>query len=350
MPIARKTKSGSWSCVVDLGTVDGKRKQKRFTVSDPSRDGKKKCEQLAAEYARKRRISACTSVHDCVCKYIQSKEQMLSPATLRGYMTLRDNAYKSIDGKDASNITAYDLQSWMTSFAVDHAPKTCANARSLLIASLNMQYPDVRYRVTLPARQAVEYYTPTDEDVAALLRASTGELRKAILLGMLGLRRGEICALTADDIQRAAVRVSKSVACVHGGGYVVKSPKTAASARIVPIPKQFEKELTPTNGKIVDLTPQGLTKRFETARKSAGLPPFRFHDLRAYSISARHALGIPDQYIIGASGHATDSVMKRVYRREMEDAKKKFDKLANDHFGKILSPKKSQKKSQSSQK
>ncbi len=335
MPIARKTKSGGWTCVVDVGTVDGKRKQKRITVSDPSREGKSKCERLALQYAE-RRTSSLT-VSECVWKYIRAKEKMLSPNTLRGYMPLAKNAYTRIGSIPADSLTPYDLQKWMAEYAQTHTPKTCANARALLIAALNMENPTVRYAVSLPQPKAVEYYTPTDGDVLALLRASDGELKKAILLAAFGtLRRGEICALTDQDIQGNAVYVRRSVAPLPGGGYTVKQPKTPSSVRSVPLPPNVIACLTPTNGKIVDLTPQGLTKRFETLVRRCGLHTFRFHDLRAYSISARHAMGIPDQYTIGTSGHSTDSVLKRVYRREMSDRKKEFDGIANGYFSDLF--------------
>ena len=349
MPIARKTKSGSWTCVVDVRTSDGKRKQKRITVSDPSREGKYKCERLATQFAATRAVCPSVTVSECVWKYIRSKEKMLSPNTLRGYVPLANNAYQKIADLPADDLTPRILQEWMSDYAADHSPKTCANARSLLIAALNMQFPDVRYRVTLPQKKDVDYYTPTDDDVVALLRASDGELRKAILLSAFAsLRRGEVCALLAGDLCGNVIHVSKSVAPLRGGSYAVKAPKNASSVRTILLPPGVAAQLTPTNGKIVDLTPQGLTKRFETLLKHTGLPHFRFHDLRAYSISARHALGIPDQYIIGSSGHSTDSVMKRVYRREMADKKTAFENQANSYFENLLEV--SQKKSQSHEK
>ena len=347
MPIAKKMPSGSWSCVVTVGYEDGKRIQKRVTVKDPSRSGKKKCEQLAIQLSVEARTKPSATVSECVHRYIKSKEKILSPNTICGYRQLERNAYESISDKEASSINAYDLQTWMTGFAENHSAKSCANAKGLLIASLNMECPEIRYHVTLPQTTPYDYYSPTDEDVLTLLRLSDGELKKAILLAAFGtLRRGEICALTENDLKDDAVHVSKSIATNPDGGYSVKQPKTASSVRTVPLPKSVIRQLTPTNGKIVDLTLKGLSKRFETVMQKAvseGMHPFRFHDLRAYSISARHAMGIPDQYVIGTSGHSTDTVMKRVYRREMADKKREFDRMANEHFDAVVKRAQSQK-------
>lgn len=41
-----------------------------------------------------------------------------------------------------------------------------------------------------------------------------------------------------------------------------------------------------------------VVKRFTDILKKVGLPHFRFHDLRHYCASIRHALGIPDAYIM----------------------------------------------------
>ena len=56
--------------------------------------------------------------------------------------------------------------------------------------------------------------------------------------------------------------------------------------------------------------------------------PFRFHDLRHYSASIMHAIGILDQYIMARGGWKTDTVLKAVYRNVINDEQKKFtDKI-----------------------
>ena len=57
-----------------------------------------------------------------------------------------------------------------------------------------------------------------------------------------------------------------------------------------------------------------------------------FHDLRHYSASIRHALGIPDAYIMEEGGWCSDKVLKAVYRHAMSDRKKEMAAKANSHF------------------
>ena len=60
--------------------------------------------------------------------------------------------------------------------------------------------------------------------------------------------------------------------------------------------------------------------------------PFRFHDLRHYSASIMHAIGILDQYIMARGGWKTDTVLKAVYRNVINDEQKKFTDKINSHF------------------
>jgi integrase len=55
----------------------------------------------------------------------------------------------------------------------------------------------------LPAKKKPDLYTTPDEDIKKLLNHIEGkELETAVLLAAFGpLRRGEICALTSDDIK-----------------------------------------------------------------------------------------------------------------------------------------------------
>ena len=56
------------------------------------------------------------------------------------------------------------------------------------------------------------------------------------------------------------------------------------------------------------------------------------HDLRHYSASILHAIGIPDQYIMARGGWKTDNVMKRVYRDTLSDVEKEMNQKAVDYF------------------
>lgn len=325
MPKAKKLPSGSWRCRV---MVNGK--SHSITVDDPSPAGRRRCEQLAADYAAGSRQEASKgTVSDALGRYIQSREGLVSVTTLRSYRDLSRTAYAQILHLPLDQLTDNVVQKWIKTYSEGRSPKTVRNAYSLLCSAAGRTFD-----VVLPERRQIDYYTPTDEDVKAILAASKDtDLERAILLAAFGtLREGEICALTVKDFTEDTVTISKSMAWT-GNGYVIKKPKTVSSIRTVSLPENIiEKIVSGKTDRIVEMHPRQLSQTFTRALKKAGLPVYRFHDLRAYAASVRHALGIPDQYIMADGGWRTDHILKTVYRRAMDDKRKEFSKISGEHF------------------
>lgn len=340
MPKAKKLKSGSWNCRVieRYEIVNGKKKpvMHSITVKDPSPSGRKRCELMAAQYqSRRHQEGGSLTIAEAIRRYIAAKEKILSPTTLHAYKSLQDNAYEDIQSLKLSTASQEALQRWVSAYAVKHKPKTVRNAVALLRASYEM-FEEYFPRLSLPQRQRPELETPEDADIKALVEKVKGtELEKAILLSAFGtLRRSEIAALDASDLKGNILTVRHALV-VTDDGLVLKQPKTPGSVRAVELPPVIADKIRKDEGRLVELTPQAITDAFERARKKAGVS-FRFHDLRAYAASFRHALNIPDIYIQKAGGWRSD-VMKQVYRRSMEDKEDDFEKTAREHFLKVIS-------------
>ena len=341
MPKAKITKSGKWRCrvVERYEYVDGKRK---IIFKSVTGDTKKEAELLASMFLSDRESmrAANITVKNAIDRYISSKDKVLSPSTLASYKSFQRVAYADIGHIKVRDITTEDIQRWMNVYQVGRSPKTCRNANALLLAAIGMFRPGVHFRVLLPAKRPPDLYTPTDADVRLLLKETKGtDLELAILLSAFGtLRRGEVCALTYDDIQGDTVSVTKSLV-KKDGKWIVKVPKTPQSFRTVSLPKEVIRRIkrgAVPGERIVKITPSTVTQSFWMLTRSLGYPNFRFHDLRAYAVSVRHALGVPDQYIMADGGYKSDVVMKQVYRRTMDDRKKVYKKKVNGHFASIL--------------
>lgn len=337
MATPKKLPSGQWRTqVYDYTDEGGKRHYRSFTAST-----KKMSALMAAEFAahRQRLANGDLTIGEAVDHYIDSKQNVLSPSTVRGYVGIRKNNLASIENMSVRRITTQDVQIWVNQLSKKLSPKSVANAYGLLVSAITFHDPDHRIRATLPKKKKADLYCPSDEDIKRLINHVAGrELEIAIYLAAFGpMRRGEICALTSDDIHGNVVRVNKSMVLDSDGHWVIKQPKTYSSYRDIIFPDFVIAKLSGINGRIIQTTPNQLSARFRRAICFSGSPHFRFHDLRHYSASIMHAIGVPDQYIMQRGGWATDGVMKTVYRNTIDSITQSITGDINQHFEDVIS-------------
>lgn len=345
MPTAKKLPSGSWRCQVFShyeyvkqadGTIKKKRIYESFTSDDPTKAGKREAEAMAAEFSlnKERMERSDYTFKEALERYIDSKRNVLSPTSIRGYETMLRNVYTQILDIKTKKINQDIIQNWVNEYSVGHSPKTVSNAHGLLASVLAVYEPSLRIRTKLPSIPPRNLYTPSDNDIKMLLKHIEGtEMEKAVLLAAFGtLRRGEICALTDADISGNSIIINKSMVRSDSGGFIIKSPKTKSSYRVVEYPDFVIKRFEGITGRLVNMHPEDISKKFGDILKDAGLPHFRFHDLRHYSASIMHAVGIPDQYIMERGGWKSDKILKQVYRNVISDEQKKFTEQINSHF------------------
>lgn len=328
--------SGRYRVQVVYKGDDGRRHTKSFTA-----DTRSEAEELAEDFRRGREKIGDT-IGELVAAYLNAREGVLSPSTMRGYQTIKRTYFAAgFGGKRLSDVSNADVQRWLSDISGKVSPKTVRNIYGLFRAAVDMFAPETVFRVQLPQKKRPELYTPSDADIARLLQGiDDRELRVGIMLAAFcTLRRGEICALTGADIREGSVIVSKSRVRDDDGVWHTKQPKTDSSYRSVPVPEFLLQEIDALDRaddeRIIQCSPEGLSKRFTKAVAAAGLPHIRFHDLRHYSASILHAIGVPDQYILARGGWASDYVMKSVYRNAITDEARKQDERIADHFAKL---------------
>lgn len=355
MATAKKLPSGSWRCLVYSHSEpvylkdgkpaldkNGKQKQKRiyesFTCDDPSPSGKRQAEKAAAAFAAdKSTVSRPKdfTLGEAIDKYCELKCNVLSPSTIREYRRMRKNYYGDIGEIKLRKLTSELVQCWVNKFAAGHSPKTTRNAYGLLSAVMEMYAPGIHIDVTLPQKVKPDLYVPTDSDIRLILDYFASEdkdMEIAVYMAAFGtMRRSEICALTSADVSGNLIRVNKATVDAGNTEWVTKTTKTVSSARTVQMPEYIIKKL-PKEGKLVDLNPDQVTRRFERALTRLKVPHFRFHDLRHYAASVMHAIGVPDQYIMARGGWSSDGTLKRIYRGTMEDYNTIFTEKIIDHF------------------
>ena len=343
MAKAKKLPSGSWRCQVYShteeipmpdGTLKKKRIYKSFTCDDPSAKGKRKCEQMAAQWAVEKETLSKEDgmlLKAAVESYIKSKEHVLAESTIIGYRKILRNNMEAIKLFPLSAINKTIVQTWINELSADHSAKTVKNAYGLFSSTMDM-FTDKRFKIKFKQENERAISIPSDEEVKSLISEADGDLKIAIYLAAFGgLRRGEICALEYSDVYDSYISISKSMGLTQNRTWETKAPKTASSNRKVFLPEFLIKLLKHKKGTLVDLHPNNITDQFGHLRDKLGMS-YRFHDLRHYYASINHALGIPDQYIMEMGGWKTDRTLKAVYRNTLKPEKDKFAKVSLAHF------------------
>lgn len=156
--------------------------------------------------------------------------------------------------------------------------------------------------------------------------------RKKELQSIMNIK---IALITQEDIQKAINIEAQN----HSPKTVRNSHGLISAVMHVYRPDFVSDKWRGMKGRIVRLTPDSITNRFNRLLKRNGIPHFRFHDLRHYSASIQHALGIPDSYIMQRGGWGNDGTLKAVYRHVLEEQAKQMDHMANNYFSELYNTK-----------
>lgn len=332
----KKLPSGSYRVQASI-TVDGKLVRRSFTDPNP-----KKAAAAAAQWQAQMndtyKIENIT-LSDAFKRYIESKINILSPSSIAAYKKIHRTAFQDIMTVKIERLTSEAIQKSVNLYAANHSPKSVRSAHGLLSAVLSMFRPEMVLRTRLPQKEKIEMYIPTDEDIHNLLKYSKdNRCYLAILIGAFGgLRQGEICALTSDDIVGNCVSVTKSMVLDDHGQWHTKAPKTYTSNRVVELPDFVIDSIKDIEGRIVPENPRVISKLFARLIKKHDMPHFRFHDLRHYYVSTLHSLNIPDKYIAEQGGWKTNYTMKNVYTHTLKNHSTEFSQKITSHFNNLIS-------------
>lgn len=163
----------------------------------------------------------------------------------------------------------------------------------------------------VPGERPRDLYV-TAAQVRKVAKAAEPLTRDVILFAALtGLRRSEILRLTPAD--------------VRGNDLIVDARSKTGRARVVPMPLEaarIARKRLPF-GIGVSL----LHKRFDAARKAAGLPALRFHDLRHAFGTWLAETGTDGPTIRDVMGHSSLTVTSRYLQSASESARRAVDRL-----------------------
>lgn len=329
MPKPVKRPSGNWRIQI---MVDGK----RYSVTDPDpKVVKQKAKELYAGLQFEKRIPL--TVGKAFDQYIEAKDSVLSPATIRGYKKIRKNYLQSLMKTNITDLTQEEVQKAVNAdFKRGASSKSVRNAHGLLSAVLKEYRPNFVLRTTLPQKKPYEISILTEEELKKLYRTSEGTkyYLPIVLASWLGLRMSEIRGLKFSDLIDGKIHIQRAI--VEGeNGPAEKLTKSLAGNRWIKCPTELQKlieQQSHVTEYVVPLTEAAIYKGFKRLCDKAEITPCRFHDLRHFAASEAHSLGVPDKYAMKRMGHKTDNMLKTVYQHTMADKEDSFSDIIDSHM------------------
>jgi len=336
LPQPKKLPSGRWYIQV---MVDGHRRGQTF---DTEKEAVYWAAGIKTRAREAERSPMSLTVSAAVDRYIESKDAVLSPSTIRGYRQTRDNLMEGIALVKLGDLTQEKVQRWVNSLAREKSPKTVSNAHGLLSAVLKEYRPSMALRTTLPQKVKPDIQIPSEAELKAILaEAKDTKYELPIMLAAwLGLRQSEILGLTWDCVDGGMLHIRQAIVMGEDGP-VEKGTKTYSGTRTLRLPGYLKDLLAaqPRRGEhIVRMSGKAIYSGFSRICKKAKVPHYRFHDLRHANASIMLASGIPDKYSMKRMGHATNNMLKTTYQHVIKERETEYDKLVDNYFKDLLSP------------
>lgn len=293
-------------------------------------------------------------------------EPKLKYTTLSNYRnTASVHIYSELGHLKLNKITTQILQNYFTKKSKKHHWSVIQRIKVVLKSTLDLA---VKQKILKSnPLLSVEFSNKADKpkrtflnlnELDTILQALTGtRYYFAFLIGIhTGMRRGEILALTWDDIdfERNLIKINKQLIYKKGGSIEITSLKTENSVREILMPTLLAKELLAekerqdqtanyygnnyykglnfvccsTDG--YPIIPQTITTRTVSLSKKLGIP-FRFHDLRHSHASLLLEADVNLKVIQDRLGHAEIRTTLNIYSHVSNnleiDSIEKFNQL-----------------------
>ena len=330
VPAPIQTSSGKWRAQL---MQDGK----RISITAPTE---------AEYYAKARAIKAGlieaekqekkVTVGQAIDEYIDSKDRILSPSTVKSYKSIRANRFQAYMAKDIRGGINWQ-KAINEELAGEIGAKSVRNAWSLIEAAITAQGVELP-TVTLPRKVNAERPWLDYEQIEVFLKAIRGKkCELACLLALHSLRMSEILALKHDSLDGDTIKVRGAVVINDAGEYVFKPQnKTAKSRRDVPVMIPRPKELWPAGD------PQfqkhaAINEMVGSICEKAGLPKITMHSLRHSMASLCWHLRIDTMTTCRLGGWSSPTVVQGIYTHLAEQDVNESVQKMRDFYAKAKS-------------
>lgn len=337
--IRQRTKdTKNWSVVIELGRINGKRKQKWYTVHGD----KKTAEKFLIEKLNELEHGIYVDSKNMTLEeylnywYEQCCITKLSPTTYESYKRNIDKyIIPSLGNIRLSNLLPLQLQSFYNNLATTLSNTSIVYIHRILHSALNQAMKwdlvvrNVANNVEPPKKEKYRATILNSEQLAQLIEAikDTYIYIPVMIAISTGMRRGEVLGLTWNnvDLEHATIKVIQAIYPTKNG-LVVLPPKTSTSNRKISLPptlvailKDYKSKCKNDNNYVCTvedgslISPSSLNHKFKQVLKYNGLPNIRFHDLRHSHASLLLSQGVQAKVISERLGHSNINITMDLY-------------------------------------
>jgi len=332
-----KRKDGRWQQAVTM-TIRGQRVVKTFygrTKSDVYR--------AIAEFEDKQASAA--NFNEIADEWWGEHEPTLAESTKPSYKRAYLRAVEYFKDTPINELNVQSISRYMNSIIAKYKMSQKTATSHLSIVSLIITYACTQgyananpcQFVKLPKLKSNKRHMPCSNDIEAIKKDHSslgGQLAYWALY--TGMRRGELIALTYDDIdlEHRLIRVNKSADVTHNAP-VLKSTKTETGERAIPILDTLLPEIKKGRGYVFTYKGEPLTSsRFrdmwEAYQKQTGVS-CSIHQLRHAFATMLCEANVPIKDAQAMLGHAQASTTQDVYADIRKERQKQFPEM----YGKL---------------
>ena len=311
-----------------------------------------------------------TTVAELLDMYIRSRKSLgVEATTIHGYEVAAKRVYSRFEGINATELTSYQVQAFVTDMSEKYSAKTIRNTVSLLSSAYDnairlgqLEKNPCKF-ITLPKKERAKIDIFNEEQIAKFLRALNEErldFKVAYELALFcGLRRSEILGLTEDAVDTTFkwVRVRQTRHFVDGKT-VIQGTKTASSRRELALPDFVNEDIKALIAKhnavqyehtdflIQDgfgkpLGVNTLTTHIYRIEDKVGLAHVSIHDLRHTFASMLNNAHVDIAMISHELGHSNISITLNTYTHvfgNVSESSRGIADTLNSRFEKPIKP------------
>lgn len=312
-PVARQLPSGAWFCRVRIDGQDIAITRETRALAEAEAFAVKTGIKEAEKKPKRKTLT------QAIDDYIEARRNILSPATIRGYQSIKKNRFQTMMKRDIFDVTPEQWQRAVNLEAKLVNAKTLTNSWRF-IASVIAETTGQRLNIRLPQIIPAERPWLTPEQIPKFVAAVKGDRAEIpALLALSSLRRSEIVGLRWSDVDLAAGVLMVNGSAVPDENHKIvykRETKNVTSRRTVPIipPLQEALENTTPHGEfVVPYHPATIMNQVNRVCENNGFPKVGLHGLRHSFASLAYHLGMPEKVAMEIGGWADDQTMHKIY-------------------------------------